>query len=91
MGARARQGVACPRRNKTRCQLSASPRPINIWLTRASVSDKKDRKRDPKERRPLSDADDYARAFINPIDNADNLERAYIKSLENLPAAARKR
>ena len=90
MGARARQGVACPRRNKARCQLSASPRPINIRLTRVSVSDKKDRKRDPKERRPLSDADDYARAFINPIDNADNLERAYIKSLENLPAAARK-
>ena len=59
-------------------------------LTRVSVSDKKGRKRDPKERRPLSDPDDYARAFITPIDNADNLERACIKSLENLPAAARK-
>jgi hypothetical protein len=55
-----------------------------LWFTRVSVSDKKDRKRDPKERRPLSDPD-------NPIYNADNLERAYIKSLENLPAAARKR
>ena len=91
VGARAREGVACPRRHKARCKLSASPRPINIRLTRVSVSDKKHRKRDPKERRPLSEADDYARAFIHPIDNADNLERAYIKSLENLPAAARKR
>ena len=40
-GARARQGVACPRRNKARCQLSASPRPINILLsTRASIQTK---------------------------------------------------
>ena len=28
VGARTRKGVACPRRNKARCQLSASPRPI---------------------------------------------------------------
>ncbi|WP_158810105.1 phage terminase large subunit [Beijerinckia sp. L45] len=48
-------------------------------------------KRDPVSRQPLSDPEQYARAFINPRDNADNLSPAYLESLAHLPERQRKR
>ena len=48
-------------------------------------------KRDPVSRKPLSDPDNYRRAFLNPGGNADNLSAEYLQSLQNLPERQRKR
>jgi phage terminase large subunit-like protein len=47
--------------------------------------------RDPQTRRPMADADDYQRAFINPNDNAENLDPTFLRSLANLPEKQRRR
>jgi predicted phage terminase large subunit-like protein len=47
--------------------------------------------RDPVSKRPLPDADNYQRMFLNPKDNADNLSTEYLRSLESLPERQRKR
>jgi len=48
-------------------------------------------KREPVSRRPLSDPDNYKRAFLNPPDNASNLSKEFLASLANLPEKPRKR
>jgi phage terminase large subunit-like protein len=48
-------------------------------------------KRDPLTRQPLTNPDDYARAFINPADNAENLSPEYLASLANMSERQRKR
>lgn len=44
-----------------------------------------------RDRRPLPDPENYARAFLNPDANAENLTPEYIRSLGNLPSRRRKR
>jgi phage terminase large subunit-like protein len=46
---------------------------------------------DPLTRAPLSDPENYKRAFLNPADNAANLTPEYLASLANLPEKQRKR
>lgn len=48
-------------------------------------------KRDPISMQPLTDPQNYARAFLNPPDNAANLSAQFLESLANLPERQRKR
>lgn len=46
---------------------------------------------DPVSHQPLSDPENYRRAFISPEENADNLSSEFLDSLRNLPTKQRKR
>lgn len=46
---------------------------------------------DPVSHQPLSDPENYQRAFISPEENADNLSSEFLDSLRNLPTKQRKR
>lgn len=46
---------------------------------------------DPISGQPLSDPENYRRAFISPEENAENLSDEFLDSLRNLPTKQRKR
>jgi hypothetical protein len=48
-------------------------------------------KRDPINRQPLEDPNDYQRMFLNPDQNRENLTPEYIRSIQRMPDKQRKR
>ena len=46
---------------------------------------------DPMSGKPISNPDEYVRAFLNPIDNIKNLDQEYLEALKRMPERHRKR
>ena len=48
-------------------------------------------KKDPEDKLPLSDPENYASLLMNPVDNKENLPDSYLKVLDKLPKRKRDR
>lgn len=65
---------------------TCNPPPKSSWVYRLFVEHK-----DPVDRQPIKNPEDYACIMMNPVDNLANIDPDYIRQLEMLPKLQRDR